>query len=116
MADEPVVSFTPEVGGTICSDRQASGRQIPLRRFIVPFALIKHYVPGSLRRRSMRFTDEQSLGAMPLVQVLLRTRIAPRSHHRVRRMPQPCRRPPFSMYCYDASYAVEGAPIAQLRP
>jgi hypothetical protein len=42
----------------------------------------------------MRFTGEQSLGAMHLVQVLLRTRIAPRSHHRVRRMPQPCRRPP----------------------
>jgi hypothetical protein len=31
---------------------------------------------------------------MHLVQVLLCTRIAPRSHHRVRRMPQPCRRPP----------------------
>ena len=70
------MSFTPEVGGTICSDRQTSGRQIPLRRFIVPFALIKHYVPGSLRRRAMRFTDEQRLGAMHLVQVLLRTRIA----------------------------------------
>jgi hypothetical protein len=53
MAGETVMSFAPEVGGTICNYRQAGGRQIPLRRVVVPLALIKHYVPNLLRRRAM---------------------------------------------------------------